>query len=309
MAALAIALISLPAFAGNGQNLLQYVPADAAIVVSIDVEQLRSSSIYALAWGMITADSEVQEVLGEMESQAGFDPNADISGFLIALSGNDEEKFSLLLEGRFETERITTFLATLDATDMATIDYSGFTVYHDPSDTGGNKTYFTFISDTIVAFGTQEELSAVLDTIGGAANVTTNASVNALITAVDMSGSFWFAGALSPTMMADMAGTPMAGMITMRGAGTLAGGLDIGYVLGTVGADEAAGLSEFLNQGLVEARTAPEIGAMGLGTVLESVAIAHTGTDVSITVAIPEATLNQLMGFLTAIMAAQGGGF
>ena len=67
-------------------------------------------------------------------------------------------------------------------------------------------------------------------------------------------------------------------------------------------------MAAFLNAGLAEVRANPEMAAMGLGGILDTVTIAASGTDVTVGLAIPEATVNQILGFVTAMMAAEGFG-
>lgn len=303
----AFLFIFSPAFAGNGQNLLPYIPADAGIVFNLNVEQVRTSSLYQTIWGLLSADPDVQQALTEMQTAAGFDPSTDISSILVAVNPENEDHYAVLIEGSYNVDQIRTFLSTVDASEMATMEYAGQTVYHNPSETGDDKAYVSLISDSLVAIGTQAELSAVLDTMAGTtANVTTNADVSGLISATDMTGAFWFVGAVTPSMQEQMAGTPMASMTSMRGGGTLTGGITANYVIGTATDADAAGMAEFLNAGLGEARTSPEVAAMGLTAILDSVSIAASGTDVAVNVAIPEETVNQIVGFISAMAAAGG---
>ena len=304
--AVATFLCSASAWAGNGQNLLQHTPASANVVISLDLDSLRTNPLYQMIWGMIAANPDAQEVLGQMETQAGFDPNRDLSTMLIALTG-DDDRFAFLIEGSFNVDQIVAFLGTLDPTEMATIQYGGQTIYHDPSEVGADKAYFAFVNNNLMAVGTQDDLGAVLDVIGGTgASLTTNEALNGLCSSADTSGVVWFCGVMTPTMQAQMVGTPMAGMTNMYGSGDLTSGLNFTYVLGTNTEAEATTMSQFLQTSLAEARTQPEIAQMGLAGILDAVTIGNTGTTVSINVAVPEQTLNQIVGMLTAIMAAQG---
>lgn len=300
--------LSGTAWAGNGQNLLQHVPSSSNIVVTVNLEALRASPIYQMLWGMVSGQPEVQEALTQMQTMAGFDPTTDLSTMLISLSG-DDEKFAVLIEGNYNVEQITAALTTLSEGQTASMEYQGYTVYHDPSETAADKAYFCFVNNGLLAIGTQDELGGVLDVIGGgAANVTTNASVSGLISQIDTSGVFWFAGALPAEMQAELVGSPMAGMSTVRGGGNLTGGLNVNYVLGSTDEQQATAMAGFLQTGLAQARTQPEVAQMGLTGILDGVTISNSGTDVSIAVAVPEQTLNQIFGMLAAIMAAEGMG-
>lgn len=304
----ALMLFSANAWAGNGQNLLQHTPSSSSIIVSVNLEQLRASPIYQMIWGMAASNAEVQEVLTQMQTEAGFDPNTDLSTMLVALGG-DDEKFAILVEGNFNVEQITTFFGTLADTEMATTQYAGHTVFHNPSETGADKAYFSFVNNNLLAVGTQDELGAVLDVVAGTGTaVTANEQLNTLCGATDTAGVFWFAGIITPTMAADLVGSPMAGMTTVRGNGNLTGGLNVDYYLGTGTADEATAMSTFLQAGIAQARLQPEVAQMGLTGLLDAVTVGSAANEVSINVAVPEQTLNQLMGMLTAIMAAEGMG-
>jgi hypothetical protein len=299
-------LFAASASAGNGQNLISNLPQNSSVVFSVDVEQVRSTPVYQMLWGLLSANPEAQEVLTQMESQAGFNPNEHIRTLTFALGAEDQERFAVLIEGTFDVARITTFLSAADAGEMATMDYQGHTVYHDPTETGDDKPYFTFVNDSLFAIGTQTELGAVLDAVGGGANLTANADLNAVVSSTDKSGAFWFAGVVTPSMAAEMVGTPMATMRTMSGGGTLSPGFQFNYNLGTDSAESAAALSAVITEGLTQARTAPEVAQMGLTSMLDGVTVTTADTSVNIAVSIPENTVNQIMGMLTAIIAAQG---
>jgi hypothetical protein len=297
------------AVAGNGQAVLSNIPQNAAIVMHIDVEQIRSLSLYQMIWGMISAQPEVQEVLTEMQAQAGFDPNTDISGITMMLSGEDDDRWGVLVEGNFDSARIATYLSTIEATEMATQEYQGRTVYFNPSDSEGDRSYFTILSDNVVAAGTQNELSAMLDAGAGTVpNVTANAELNTLLTSTDMSGAFWFSGIMTPAMQAEMVGSPMEGLTTVTGHGNFAGGLNVAYALGTTTPEQATALAAFFNEQVTQARTQPEIAQMGLSSVLDGVSIAASANTVNVSVTVPEQTLNQIIGIFTALMAAEAGG-
>lgn len=304
------------AMAGNGSAVLQYIPQNAAIVMHLDVEQIRSLPLYQMIWGMVAAQPEVQEVLTEMEAQAGFDPNTDISGLTVMLSPESEDRWSALIEGNFDSARITSYLATVPAAEMATLDYSGRTVYYNPSEGENERGYFTLINDNLVAAGSQNELSALLDAAAGtqpnlqaAADPATDAGrLNALVSSTDMSGAFWFAGVMSPAMQSEMVGSPMEGLTTVNGSGNFSGGLNVSYNLGTATPEQATALSAFFTDQLNQARSQPEIAQMGLTSVLDGVAISSNANSVSVAVTVPEQTLNQIIGIFTALMAAEAGG-
>jgi hypothetical protein len=304
--ALATAAFSSSAWAGNGQSLLQYVPANSAVVFNIDLDQVRSLPLYQMIWGMATADPEVQGMLTEIQTATGFDPNRDLGSVVFAIPGGEDERFAVLIEGTFDPTRIATFLATMPATEMASDTYGTYTRYHNPSETGSDKPFFSFVGANIVAFGTEAELNAVLDIAAGTgANVTTNATLNNVISLTDMSGLFWFAMTVTPEMAAQMADSPVAGMTSARGGASYNAGLNANYTVGCADATAATNLATFLNDQIAQARTSPELTAMGLGAVLDGVTIAASGTDVTIAATIPEATINQIIGIMTALMQSE----
>lgn len=313
MAMFVCVAIALPVWAGNGQNLLQYVPQETGVVMSVDLEQLRATPLFELIWGIATADPEISGQLAELETAAGFNPTTDLSTFLFAMNADDDERFLVLVEGTFDSSAMAAFIISAAGEEVATTDYQGFTVYHEPpaADAAAPPTddvRMTFITDTIVALGTQTELNAAIDTVAAAgANVTANASLNDVITAADSSGTFWFAGTMSPAMTGDVAGSPMASMANFRGSGNLAGGVTLSYVLGTGTEADATALSTFITDSLNEARAQPELAQLGLTSVLDATTVGSAGTDVSIDVAIPEQTLNQIIMVFQALMQAEGG--
>lgn len=305
--AICAALMAAPAFAGNGQNLLQYVPANAAIVMNVDLDQVRALPLYQMVWGMVGSNPEVAGILTEIQTQTGFDPNLHVNTFLLAISAEDEDRLVGFVEGTFDVARIQTYLATLPLTEITTVPHGAYTLYHDPSE-GTDEAYFTFVNDGLVAFGSQLDLQAALDNVAGTGtNISTNAALQGVISATDMAGAFWFSAALTPEIQAEMTGSPLAGVTALRGGGNFSGGLNVAYTLTAADAAGAAGLQTFVNETLSGARTDPQVAAMGLTSVLDSVSVTSAGTEVTVTAAIPEATLNQVIGMVTALMAAEGG--
>lgn len=301
-------LFTQAALAGNGQNLLQNIPQNSAVVIHVNVEQVRSLPLYQMIWGALVAQPDAQQVLGEMEAQAGFDPNRDVTSLMVAVSGENDDHWAILVEGTFNVPQIGSYLATgpMASGELTTVDWQGHTVYFDPTDPEPDRGYFTFLNNNMVAAGTQAELDAIIGTVtAGGANITANAAMNTLVDATDMSGAFWFAGVMTPAMQAEMVGSPMEGMTQINGNGNFDSGLNVAYTVGTISAETATAMAAFFNAQLAQARIQPELQQMGLTSVLDNVTIANADTNVTITMGVPEQTLNQVIGIITALMAAE----
>lgn len=303
--------ISGLSWAGNGENLLQFVPDNNAIVVHVNLEQVRSTPMYEMIWGMAETRTDFQSVMGELETTVGFNPSTDLSSLLIAVDGENEQDVIMLVEGNFEAARISTFLA--GRAEVSAVDYQGQTMYYTEEgniNLNTNTTepaYFSFLNNQIVAAGTQASVQRAINLHRGEGDSIT--SLNALrrmIQGVDKGGSFWFAGVLPAAMQGDIATSPMAGMNSVNGFGSLISGLSVGYNIGTGTAEQATAIEAYLSDNLTQARVAPEVQQMGLGDLLNGITVTSSGNEVSVRVNIPEETFNNLLSMFAALVSAEG---
>ncbi|MBN1944207.1 MAG: hypothetical protein JW797_00970 [Bradymonadales bacterium] len=302
----ACTVLSTSAWAGNGQNLLQYVPQNSYMVVAIDVAQIWNTPFMQTMWGMVTADPSVGGPLGELQTQTGFNPTNDLQTLVLALTPAADNHFVLLVEGNFNPDALGTFISSQAGEEVAVTQYQGQTVYYDPTEPELNRSQFSFINNNLAVIGTMAESNAVLDILAGTgANIMANPELGALLGAADMSGMVWFAGLTTPQMQTEMAESPMAGIQSMRGTASLAGGLTMNTIITTTNAEQATNMAMFINQSLQEARANPELAQMGLAGVIDGVTATSSAQEMTLAVAIPEQTVNQVLGIVTALVQAQ----
>jgi hypothetical protein len=296
-------------WAGSGENLLQFIPSNKAIVVHVNLEQVRSTPMYDMIWGMIQTNADFQSVIGELETSVGFNPTTDLSSMMIAVDVESEQDFLMLVEGNFDASRISTFL--VGRTEVSAVDYQGQTMYYSVDGTiniqNEQQVYFSFLNNHIIVAGTQTAVQGAIELHQGEGeNITSLNALRRMIQGVDKTGAFWFAGVLPAAMQGDMATSPMAGMNSVNGFGDLNSGLSVGYNIGTGTGEQATAIEAYLSDNLTQARVSPEVQQMGLSDVLNGITVTSSGNEVSVRVNVPEETFNNLLSMFAALISAEG---
>lgn len=171
-AALAAGLVLIPlaALAGDG---LAYVPPEAVTVGVAHVAQFRSSPLAGklfLQTDQMTVDGEGAKFLAEL----GLDPAEDIDVVTFALAPKQGDatdgQVLLILEGRFDSERITSFLAERGA-EQKTIANGTYFLVADKDDEGdGDRPAVAIVSRSLIFAGSEPLVAQALGYARGTAS-------------------------------------------------------------------------------------------------------------------------------------------
>jgi len=297
-ASLATALVMvLPAGAADSQ-LLNLVMPDAVVVAGANVAQAKTSPFgqYILQQIQSSSDPGLQKLI----AATGFDPTQDVSETLAASNGSKQTGV-LLARGTFDPSRI----ATAATTDKAIVEnYNGVSIIEDPGKTFG----LAFPSSSIAVAGDLADVKAALDRVSAPSSLPASlmVQINQLsgtqdawaISTVPL--STFHPNAQGPAKSAAAAVPGLNGQGVFQAIQSASGGVKFGanvVVSGQAQADnaqDAQSMSDALKllASLAQLQAGKE---PALAAVAQSVQISSSGATLSVSLSIPEATLEQLM--------------
>jgi len=284
-AALFAALALTPAaMAGNGENLVQYVPQSTDAIVSVNAERLRSTPIYSQVTGLITGRPEYGETIGMLTSNGvTFNPMTDVSTMLIAipnLSAADSSEGVMIVEAQFNTEQV---LAAARANNYA-IETVGSVQYFVARDNT-----FAILAPGIAAVGDTESVQAIINGSAGAGTV-----LRTQVRAADKSDTIWFAATGS-----------VEGFGAAYGSINLASGFEASLT-GTMESAEAASsmVADLTAQRATLAGDAT-VAALGLAGVVNGLTVTSSNANVTFGLTLDAATWSSLSTRLLAIVESE----
>lgn len=190
-----VAAALVPATAGASDKPLRWVPADAAAVGMVRIDQLKSSPFapqILRETDRATTDGEAARFLEE----AGLDPRRDIDTAVFVLLGNDEDDEPMalaVLEGRFDVDKLS---AATAARGAARVDLGRAGSYFRlPEDSGSRRHEqgaVVFLDATLTLAGHEDAVVRVLnDRLSGAATFSTRTSLGRAWNRLDKDASAW----------------------------------------------------------------------------------------------------------------------
>jgi hypothetical protein len=284
-AALLAALALTPAaMAGNGENLVQYVPQSTDAIVAVNAERLRSTPIYADVTGLITSRPEYSETIGVLTRHGvTFNPMTDVNTLLIAipsLSEVDSNEGVMIVEAQFDIPQV---LAAARANNYA-IETVGTVQYFVASDST-----FAILAPGIAAVGDNATVQAIINGSAGAGTV-----LRTQVRAADKSDTIWFA-----------ATGAIEGFGAAYGSINLASGFEASLT-GTMENAEAASLmvADLTAQRATLAGDAT-VAALGLAGVVNGLTVTSNNANVTFGLTLDAATWSSLSTRLLAIVESE----
>jgi hypothetical protein len=283
--AVSFALAIAPtAMAGNGENLVQYVPEGTDAMLAVNVERLRSASIYSDATALITGMSEYRETIGTLTaSGVTFDPMTDVNTMLLALptlSDTESSAAVLIVEADFDTAQV---IAAAQANNYAV-------------QTVGTVQYFVARDNTvailgpgIVALGDNANVQLIINGSAGAGS-----GLRATVRAADKSDAIWFAATgTGPDFSA------------AHGSVDLSSGLVASATITVSSAELASGMVTELSSRRAALATDATVAAFGLASVVNGVTVTSNASNVIFGLSLDAASWSSLSTRLLAILESE----
>ncbi len=304
VAVLAVALCATAATATTAtpSELLGLAPADARVVIGIDVAALRSHpAVQDWLFAHQSEWSGVDDDGARFLRDAGLDPTRDVDAMLFAVeSPDDESRFVAFFAGRYDPSALSAALLARGAT-ATTIGTFEVYRFDTGSHTGVHPPTYLHISPSLLTMGPEAELLAALQGSGDGSKL-----VREEIAAgrLDPRSSFWMATRIPDAVHdadvhieGDMAGVVSAAKTLQR----VTMQADLGTALRLRAcaladtADNADLLRDAVKGAVAAARLAAQEKHPELVEVLRDVDVDTAGNAVAVAAAVPLDVLQRLL--------------
>ncbi len=280
-------LVSAPAEAGDGTPFLSLIPSNAELVVGIDVDALRSTSVFARAMSTMESSSEFQTVMTQLRASGSFDPTRDVHTILIASPEVGEDSGDnpvIIIDATFDTDELAAALAGVP--DMSATDLGVVQMW-----TRGPETLAAVGPNTLV-FGRTTSLQTLL--AGGTPGP--GSRLSSQINDANRGQESWFAS-LSPEGEEQILG--------MHGAIDLSSGVAATVTLSFESAERAAAEAARLATARTELLADPALAMFGLTNVVNSITSVADGDTLDLSVTVDAGTWNTLLTTFLAIAESE----
>jgi hypothetical protein len=297
-------LLALPmgAFAADA-SLLQMVMPDSQVVAGLQVTQAKSSLFgqYVLSHLSVN-DNKLQE----FTSQTGFDPTQDVSEIVIASNwktNTPDNRWLVLAHGTFNVTKIT---AAAQANGGVPAVYQGVNlVTHAASSSSQVASAFAFLNTTTAMAGDITSVKAAIDR--KQSNAPTDSNVFNKAQQASANNDFWFvtlvplsnfAGAIpDPNLSGAMQGNLFAAINQASGGVRFGDTVTISAEAVTRSEKDAQALVDVVKffAGLVQLNRQNDPAAGQVATLLDTLQATASGNTTTISLAIPEQQLEQLL--------------
>jgi hypothetical protein len=291
--------VSVPAFATVDSGLLALVPSGAKVISGVDANRAKSSRFGQYILSKINADNPDFQ---QLTQETGFDPRRDVQDVLFVGTGpaadGSDLRFGILVRGNFDQERVKKTLIAKGATVQS---YQGVEVLLDSSSHPGNA--FAFPDVDIAVLG---DLATVQQMIANRANPTAlDPALQQLVSAAGANHDAWFASSGPGSFLANHvrqeAGQQM-GPQALQSILQSSGGISFGDVVQlsldavTRSPKDASSLADVVRFGasMAELQHQNKPGAAIVASSLDKMALTTDGSNVHVSLSIPENGLEQL---------------
>jgi hypothetical protein len=297
-------LLALPlgAFAAD-PSLLQLLIPDAQVVAGLQVDSAKSSLFGQYVLSHLSVNDTKLE---QFTSETGFDPRHDVSEIVIASnwkSNTPDNRWIVVAHGVFNIPKITT---TAQANGGVIAPYQGINVVtHLSSSDALVDTVLAFPDSSTALVGDLISVKAAIDR--KKSNTPADASIVTKAQSVSSGKDFWFvtlvplsnfsASVPDPNVSGAMKGNLMAAINQTSGSIRFGDTVSISVEAVTRSEKDAQALVDVVKffAGLVQLNRQKDPTAGQVATLLDTLQTSTSGNITSLSIAIPEAQLEQLL--------------
>lgn len=285
-----------PAWAGNGEALLKFVPANTRLVVNVNTAAMRATRSYAIALNAFKGTPKYNATIKKL----GFpDLNAFDTVMLTNVDQNENDpQLFVALEGRFDRKKMEGEFEKQKEIKKEVIE--GVTCW-----VVGDREAATFANDTTLLIGAKATLVASVKGAAGATGAP-GARISALagsISRVARDQEIWFAAAVSTRLQARR--PEVKNYKSIRGTFDIGTGVTLNAVATLDTAGSASTKAAELTKQFSDGAASKEMAAMGLNTIFQGMSATASGSDVTVTATYPQAQWENLLRTATAVMAEE----
>lgn len=285
-----------PAWAGNGEALLKYVPSNTRLVVNVNTAALRATRSYAIALNAFKGTPKYNATIKKL----GFPDLNTFDTVMLTNVDQDENDPQLFvaLEGRFDRKKMEGEFEKNKDIKKEVVD--GVTCW-----VVGDREAATFANDTTLLVGAKATLAASVKGAAGATGAP-GARITALassISRVARDQEIWFAATVSSRLQARR--PEVKNYRSIRGTFDIGTGLALNAVATLDSAGTASTKAAELTKEFADGAASKEMAAMGLNTIFQGMKATAAGADVTVTASYPQAQWENLLRTATAVMAEE----
>ncbi len=280
--AAAVVLVALPAFAGNGSDLLQFVPSSARVVVGVDVDKLRGTPLWDRGMSLANDNGDLESAL----STIGFDPRQTASTIVFAsteVDGDIADHAVVLVETAYPAEELAAALIG-EGYEAGTV---GEIAYYRKS-----ESTVAFIGGNIIGVGDFSLVESAVNAAAGQGEAGASGAVASQISSVDKSGAIWAAVRLP---------SGSQGAEAARLSVDLSSGFSASATITMESEELATNAATQLGTQVTALSGQPEVQGLGLGAVLAAVQATSSGPDLTVAVSVDASTWGTLVETLGAL--------
>jgi hypothetical protein len=294
--------LPLGAFAAD-PSLLQLVIPDAKVVAGLQVDQAKSSLFGQYVLSHLSVNDTKLE---QFTSETGFDPRRDVTEIVVAsnwMQNTPDNHWIVAAHGSFNIPKITT---TAQANGGVTTSYQGINVVtHLASANAQEDTGLAFLDSSTALVGDLTSVKAAIDR--KKSNAPTDGAVLAKAQSISSGKDFWFvtlvpmsnfSGSIpDPNLSSAMQGNLMAAINQMSGGIRFGDTVTISAEAVTRSEKDAQALVDVVKffAGLVQLNRQKDPAAGQVATLLDTLQTNTSGNITTISLAIPERQLEQLL--------------
>jgi hypothetical protein len=281
------------AHAGNGVDLVRYMPEDSTVMMVIDVSGARSSKLFEL--GMQKLVALAPSGFATVEA-AGVDPATALD--TIAIGGRidgGKEDFSVVADGK-QAQLIAALIAK--APEAKATTYHGVTYY-------GNADGSIALVGKKLVFAKPEHIERAIDlALGKLKNASKSpkaAALRAVIAATDTRHDVWAAVVIPP----DLDATAKAQGLDLEGislGASLSSSLSV--ELKVVNGTDASATTMLGQINLVLPQLGPALGNLGLGAAAKTLTVDKDGAIVRMAITLSEAELSTIAALVQSSLGS-----
>ena len=286
------------ATAGDGIEALKFVPSETMLIATINLEHLRTSTLYADGLAALRGNDDIQSALEMLDRGMGFRLERDVDTLIIALPPDVDhtQNFLIIAEGSFDESRFVAFSKSQGAA-FTQRTHRGVPVYE-----LDREAAIAFTKKNII-FGTPNSIDAAIDTSQKRYTpVLSNPKMKALIDQADVSKDIWFVLELPEAMRDQLAKeSPLArGTQQILASISLQRGVAVRMDIVTDSDATASTLSDLLRGGLSQASRSQETRALGIDRALKDTKVQPRSDTITVLIDLTEGELRRLFSKLSA---------
>ncbi len=144
------------------------IPSDAKWAVHVDVNAIQNSAIRNAIWNIIKNEGKAEKITNQMvalKQIIGFNPVEDVDSVCLYNNSFVPDNGIMLLQGRFDTEKIEGILNLDDSHE--TISYENSTIHKWYEKKHKHEVFGSAAPDMLIVASHQSKIESALDTVSG----------------------------------------------------------------------------------------------------------------------------------------------